>query len=140
MRIIKGSPMINTRVFAGAAALACCFMLNAVPMRAAAADYRFEMVGKPRLVAKKDVIQIRLVRVADGKPVPDVVIFESKADMGPAGMETMTAPVQPLPPDGGTYSFEVDPGMAGTWALHLAAKVQGEPETIRGTLNADLVK
>jgi len=30
--------------------------------------------------------------------------------------------------------------MAGTWALHLAAKVQGETETVRGTLNAALVK
>jgi len=55
-------------------------------------------------------------------------------------METMTAPVKALPPKSGTYSFSVDPGMAGTWALHLAAKVQGEQETIRGTVNADLVK
>jgi hypothetical protein len=30
--------------------------------------------------------------------------------------------------------------MAGTWALHLAAKVLGEPETVRGTVDVDLVK
>ncbi len=78
--------------------------------------------------------------MVDGKPVPDAVIFESKADMGPAGMQEMTAPVRAMPPKGGIYSFEVDPGMAGTWALHLAAKVQGEAETVRGTVNADLVK
>ena len=80
------------------------------------------------------------MRTADGKPVADAVIFESKADMGPAGMPTMGAPVKSLSAKGGTYSFEVEPGMAGTWALHLAAKVQGEPETVRGTLNVELVK
>ncbi len=132
--------MTSTRILTGAAALACILALTAVQAHAAASDYRFELVGKPRLVAKKDVVQIRLVRVADGKPVPDAVIFESKADMGPAGMETMTAPIKAMPPKGGIYSFEVDPGMAGTWALHLAAKVQGEAETVRGTVNADLVK
>ena len=132
--------MTSTRTVAGAVALACILAFPAIQARAAASDYRFELVGKPRLVAKKDIVQVRLMRVTDGKPVPDAVIFESKADMGPAGMETMTAPVKAMPPKGGIYSFEVDPGMAGTWALHLAAKVQGEPETVRGTVNADLVK
>ncbi len=132
--------MSSTRIIAGAAALACALALTAAQVHAAASDYRFELVGKPRLAAKKDVVQIRLVRVADGKPVPDAVIFESKADMGPAGMETMTAPVKAMPSKGGIYSFEVEPGMAGVWALHLAAKVQGEAETVRGTVNADLVK
>jgi len=132
--------MTRIRTLAGATALACVLALTAIQAQAAASDYRFEVVGKPRLVAKKDIVQVRLVRVADGKPVPDDVIFESKADMGPAGMETMTAPVKAMPPKAGIYSFEVDPGMAGTWALHLAAKVQGEAETVRGTVNADLVK
>lgn len=132
--------MTSTRILASAAALACTFAFTAIQAHAAASDYRFELVGKPHLAAKKDIIQIRLVRVGDGKPVPDAVIFESKADMGPAGMETMTAPVKAMPPKDGVYIFEVDPGMAGTWALHLAAKVQGEAETVRGTVNADLVK
>ena len=132
--------MTSIRNLMAAAALACAFAFTAAPAYAAASDYRFELVGKPRLAAKKDIVQIRLVRVADGKPIPDAVIFESKADMGPAGMETMTAPVKAMPPKGGVYSFEIDPGMAGTWALHLAAKVQGEAETVRGTVNADLVK
>ena len=132
--------MTSTRILTGAAALACVIALTVVQAHAAASDYRFELVGKPRLAAKKDIVQVRLLRVADGKPVPDAVIFESKADMGPAGMETMTAPVKAMPPKGGIYSFEVEPSMAGTWALHLAAKVQGEVETVRGTVNADLVK
>lgn len=136
--------MLREHVLSSAVALA--FAATALggitpsPALAAPQDYRFELVGKPQLLAKKDVVQVRLVRVSDGKPVPDAVIFETTADMGPAGMETMTAPVKALPPKSGTYSFSVDPGMAGTWALHLAAKVQGEQETIRGTVNADLVK
>jgi hypothetical protein len=128
------------RIFVSAAALACGFALSAVPARAAATDYRFELVGKPQLTGQKDIVQVKLVHATDGKPVSDAVIFESTADMGPQGMPTMPAPVKALPSKGGLYSFEVSPGMAGTWALHLAAKVQGEPETVRGTVNADLVK
>ena len=132
--------MIRTRILGGAAALACGLAFAAVQAQAKDTDYRFELAGKPHLSAKKDIVQVRLLRVADGKPISDAVIFESKADMGPAGMDTMTAPVKSLPAKGGIYSFEVEPGMAGTWALHLAAKVQGEPATVRGTLNVELVK
>ncbi len=132
--------MIRTRILAGAVALASGFASSSLPAHAAATDYRFELVGKPQLSGQSDIVQVRLVHAADGKPVPDAVIFESTADMGPQGMSTMAAPVKALPAKGGLYRFEVDPGMAGTWALHLAAKVQGEPETVRGTINADLVK
>ncbi len=132
--------MICKRILASASALAGILVLAGLPAYAAATDYRFELVGTPKLTGQKDVVQIRLVRVSDGKAVPDAVIFESKADMGPAGMATMGAPVKAMPAKGGIYSFEVDPGMAGTWAIHLAAKVQGESETVRGTVNADLVK
>jgi hypothetical protein len=132
--------MIRNRAFAGATALACVVASSVLPAYAAATDYRFELVGKPQLSGQKDIVQVRLLHVTDGKPVADAVIFESTADMGPAGMSTMPAPIKALPAKGGIYSFEVEPGMAGTWALHLAAKVQGESETVRGTVNADLVK
>jgi len=132
--------MIRNRVIAGALAFAGGVALAALPAFAATTDYKFELIGKPQLSAHKDIVQVRLVHVADGKPVPDAVIFESKADMGPEGMATMGAPVKALPAKDGVYSFEVEPGMAGTWALHLAAKVQGETETVRGTVNAALVK
>lgn len=108
--------------------------------KAAAQDYRFELAGKPAVSGGQNIVQVRLVHVADGKAVPDAVIFESKADMGPSGMATMPAPVKPMPAKGGVDSFQVDPAMAGTWALHLAAKVQGEPETVTGTVTVDLVK
>lgn len=132
--------MIRNRIVAGAFAFASGVFVAALPAFAATTDYKFDLVGKPQLSKGKDVVQVRLVHVADGKPVPDAVIFESKADMGPEGMATMGAPVKALAAKDGVYSFEVDPGMAGTWALHLAAKVQGEPETVRGTVNAALAK
>lgn len=132
--------MFHSRAFAGAAALACGLTFATVPATAKPADYRFETVGKPAASGGKDVVQIRLVHLPDGKALTDAVIFEAKADMGPAGMQTMTAPVKPLPGKDGVYGFEVEPGMTGTWALHLAAKVQGEADTVRGTVNANLVK
>jgi hypothetical protein len=132
--------MIRNRVIAGALAFASGVAFAALPSYAATTDYKFELVGKPQLSAHKDIVQVRLVHTTDGKPVTDAVIFESKADMGPEGMATMGAPVKALPAKDGVYSFEVDPGMAGTWALHLAAKVQGETDTVRGTVNAALVK
>jgi len=132
--------MTCARISVAAAAAACGFAFATHHARASSADYRFELAGKPRLSGQKDIVQVRLVHVPDGKPVPDAVIFESKADMGPARMASMPAPVEAMPASGGVYSFAVAPGMAGTWALHLAAKVQGEPDTVRGTVDADLVK
>ena len=125
----------------GAAVAAAIVLSSAVrPALAAATDYRFELAGKAAASGGKDLVNIRLVHLTDGKPITDAVIFESKADMGPAGMASMGAPVSAMPARGGVYRFEVEPGMTGTWAVHLAAKVQGEPETVRGTLEIDLVK
>ncbi|HVJ54927.1 MAG TPA: FixH family protein [Aliidongia sp.] len=132
--------MNRNHIVAGAAAFAFGIAFSALSSFAAATDYRFELVGKPEISGQKNIVRVRLVHVADGKPVPDAVIFESKADMGPMGMASMAAPVKALPGRDGLYSFEVDPGMAGTFALHLTAKIQGEPETVRGTVTTDLVK
>ncbi len=106
---------------------------------AAATDYRFELVGQPRGAGPKTIVQIRLVRVADGKPVPDAIIFDTKADMAPSGMAEMVSPLKPIAAKNGVYDFAVEPGMTGTWALHLAAKIQGETETVRGTVDTDLL-
>ena len=132
--------MNRNYVFASATAFACSLVFAALPSFAAATDYRFELVDKPQPADGKDVVKIQIVHTTDGKPVPDAVIFKTTVDMGPAGMPTMPAVVKALPAKDGVYSFEIVPGMTGTWAVHLAAKVQGETETIRGTVNADLVK
>ena len=109
--------------------------------KAKAQDYRFELAGKPEMSGGKDIVFVRLVYMPDGKPVPGAIIFESRADMGPAGMPTMTGPIKAMPSKGpGVYAFEIEPGMAGTWAITLAAKVQGEAETVHGGVNAELTK
>ena len=133
--------MICSRLFASAAAFVCAYALSIPPALSKADAYRFELVGKPQPKAGRDIVQVRLVHALDSRPVPDAVIFQTSADMGPMGMPTMTAPVKAaMPAKDGVYGFEVEPGMTGTWAIHLAAKVQGEPETVRGTITADLVK
>lgn len=132
--------MTRIRLLAGAAALVCAHALSPMPALAKADDYRFELVGEPHLAGGKDIVQLRIVHMPDSKLVVDAVIFESTADMGPAGMAAMTAPVKSISATGGIYSFGVEPGGMGIWALHLAAKVQGEPETVRGTITVELVK
>jgi len=138
--------MKMTRGLGGTAVLAAGFAFTAsitgiAMANAAAADYRFELVGKPSAANGKDVVKVRLVHVSDNKPVPGAVIIQTTADMSPMGMETMTAPAKVMAGDkAGVYSFEVEPGMTGTWALKLAAKVQGETETVHGTVTTDLVK
>ena len=124
-----------------AAGLALAPIVTA-PAHAAPQDYRFELAGKPQSAGSgKEVVPVRLVHVPDNKPVTDAVVFESKADMGPVGMPTMTAPIKPLPPtQPGVYRFEVEPAMTGRWAITLAAKVQGEAETVRGSVTAELAK
>lgn len=104
-------------------------------------DYRFEMVGKPQPSAAKQVVLVRLVHTPDNKSVTDAVLFESKADMSPMGMAIMIAPITWSPSaQAGLYRLEIEPGMSGTWAINLAAKVQGEVATVRGTITTDLVK
>ncbi len=71
----------------------------------------------------------------------DAVIFQVSADMGPDGMPTMKAPAKAIPASQpGLYTIEVEPGMAGNWALQVAAKVQGESETVRASLPVKLGK
>ena len=43
---------------------------------------------------------------------------------------------QPADPSG-LYHFRTETGMAGKWALTLGAKVQGETDTVRGTVIYD---
>jgi hypothetical protein len=104
-------------------------------------DYRFELVQAQPAGPGKTNVTVRLVHVPDNKPVAGAVLFESKSDMGPAGMPEMPGKVTTLPADkSGPYRFQIETGMAGKWALNLAAKVQGEAETVRGTVTFDAAK
>ena len=108
---------------------------------AAGKDYRFELVGPPVKQGKATLIKVRLVHVPDGKPVPGAVIIQTKLDMGPEGMASMTAPAKAAgAPEPGIYQVEAEPEMGGNWALHLSAKVQGERDTVTGTITVAVAK
>lgn len=127
------------------AALSAAVLLFAASSGASAAanGYRFEVIGKPVAKSGINTVLLRLVHLPDRKPVSGAVIFQTRADMGPEQMAAMTAPVKAKPStQPGIYAFEIQNGMMwkkpGKWALTLAAKVQGEPDTVRGTVNLDL--
>jgi len=116
---------------------AAFFTLSALGATAIAAptDYRFEFAQAQEAGPGKTDLTVRLVHIPDKKPVPGAVLFETKADMTPAGMTDMTGKVTPLSSDQpGVYRFQVETGMAGKWQLTLSAKVQGETGTVRGTV------
>jgi YtkA-like len=102
-------------------------------VHAGADDYAFEPVQSE--VDKGDgvTISVRLIEKATNKPVPDAVIIATRIDMAPDNMPTMLAPIASLPGDEpGVYRFKTDLVMAGRWRLSLAAKIQGEQETVKG--------
>src|SRR5437764_9571093 len=117
------------------AALVTLSALAAATAVAASADYGFEIAqAQPAGPGKTDLL-VRLIHLPDQKPVAGAVLFETKADMTPAGMAEMTGKVTPLTSDRpGLYRFQVETGMAGKWQLSLGAKVQGETGTVRGTV------
>jgi YtkA-like protein len=126
--------MANSRFAAGAAIGSVMAMLLLTgPAHAAAKDYRFEVVQAQPAGKNLTDLAVKLTHITDGKPVTGAVIFQTKADMGPSGMGEMTGKVTPQPADpSGLYHFRIETGMAGTWALTLAAKVPGEQEPVRG--------
>ena len=127
----------NPRTVLGAAILVLSAM-SANGAFAGAADYRFELASAQATGPRQTGVTVKLFHTPDGKPVTDAVIFESKADMGPSGMDDMAGKVTPAAPDkDGLYHFTTKTGMAGKWALHLSAKVQGETETVQGTVEFD---
>lgn len=102
--------------------------------RAGADGYGFEPV-KPEIQKGGATLGVRLVQKSTGKPVANAVIVRSRIDMGPDGMPTMDSPLTPEPSDEpGVYNFKTNLPMAGHWLLSIAAKVQGEPETVVGKI------
>jgi hypothetical protein len=102
--------------------------------RADIKDYEFQLVDKT--IKRGDaIISVRLVHKPDGKPVPDAVIFATRLDMAPDGMQEMATKVTPMPgAEPGVYRFKANLSMAGGWQLSLGAKVQGETGTVENKL------
>jgi YtkA-like len=133
------------KLYQNARLLGVCLLatvaLHAAWVRAAPADYRFEVVQVQSAGPGKSHVMLRLIHTPDKKPVTDAVLFQVTADMGPDGMPTMTAPAKALPASpAGLYTVQIEPGMAGNWALQVAAKVQGETETVHASLPVKLGK
>ena len=116
-----------------AVATSAVLSLGGAAAFAGADDYVFEPVQAELTKGDDVTIAVRLLHKPTGKPVADAVIFRTRIDMEPEGMAEMVSPVTPLPAtDPGTYAFKTDLPMPGRYLFRLAAKVQGEPETIVG--------
>ena len=98
-------------------------------------NYEFQLV-QPTVQAGSDrIVTVRLVDKSTGKAVPDAVIFATRLDMAPDGMQEMVTKVTPMPgTEPGTYRFRANFSMAGRWQLSLGAKVQGEIGTVENKL------
>ncbi len=102
---------------------------------AAKPPYVFSAVPTEVPIGVDAVIDVRLTKEPAGTPVENAVIFETRFDMSPDSMGEMSAQVTPQDsPTPGVYRFAVKPTMAGRWELKLGAKIQGEAETVRGSV------
>ena len=114
------------------AVIAAAVSLN-VTAFAGANDYVFEPVKAEVTKGDGVVVSVRLKHKATGKPVSDAIIVQKRIDMSPDAMGEMASPLIPVSSnEPGVYSFKTDLSMTGQWLLSIAAKVQGEPETVIG--------
>ncbi|MEZ2142085.1 FixH family protein [Bradyrhizobium sp. DN5] len=98
-------------------------------------NYEFHLVQPTIKTGADRIVTVRLVDKTSGKAIPDAVIFASRLDMAPDGMQEMVTKVTPMPgTEPGTYRFKANFSMAGRWQLSLGAKVQGETGTVENKL------
>ena len=109
--------------------------LGASPASAGPNDYAFEPVSVGVRNGKGSELAVRIIHKPTGKPVVGAVVFRTRLDMSPDSMEAMTAKHEALPStEPGVYRFKANLTMEGGWALKLMAKIQGEPDTVAGTV------
>lgn len=105
--------------------------LTATSAVAGADDYRFDLVSTDHRVGSGAILEVRLTDLRTGGAVEGAVIYATRMDMAPDGMATMTSSVTAMPTEEpGMYRFTTDLTMAGGWRFSVAAKIQGEPETV----------
>jgi hypothetical protein len=108
---------------------------------AAAGDYAFEPVQAELKKGDDVVVVLRLMHKPTGKAVPDAVIIRTRIDMAPDGMAEMASQLTVVPSsEPGAYAFKTDLPMAGRYLFSIAAKVQGERETVVGKVILKAVK
>ena len=124
-----------TRKFLSASAAIAVVVSLAGPIFAGGNDYVFEPVNAEIKKGDDVVVSVRLKHKTTGKPVTNAVIVQTRIDMSPDAMGEMASPLTPVPSNElGVYSFKTDLSMQGRWLLSIAAKVQGEPETVVGKI------
>lgn len=102
---------------------------------AGANDYVFEPVNAQVKKGDDVIVSVRLKHKPTGKVVTDAVIVQTRIDMSPDAMGEMASLLTAVPStEPGVYSFKTDLSMQGRWLLSIAAKVQGEPETVVGKI------
>ena len=125
--------MLPKYVVAGAV-IALAATLNVAAL-AGPNDYVFEPVNAQMKKGDDVIVSVRLKHKPTGKPVSDAVIVQTRIDMAPDAMPEMASPITQVPSaEPGVYSFKTDLSMQGRWLLSIAAKVQGEPETVIGKI------
>jgi hypothetical protein len=103
--------------------------------RADVKNYEFKLVEPTVRTGPDKTIAVKLVEKTTDRPVPDAVIFATRLDMAPDGMQEMATKLTPVPgAEPGTYRFKANFSMAGRWQLSLGAKVQGETGTVENKL------
>jgi hypothetical protein len=124
-----------TRKFLSAGIAIAIVVSLASSVFAGANDYLFEPVKAEVKKGDDVVVSVRLKHKATGKPVADAVIVQTRIDMSPDAMGEMSSPLTPVPSnEPGVYSFKTYLSMQGRWLLSIAAKVQGEAETVVGKI------
>ncbi|WP_027578798.1 FixH family protein [Bradyrhizobium sp. Ai1a-2] len=125
----------NTRRAVSAALMGMAMLAMTGTARAEIKDYEFQLVDQNVQAGADKIIAVRLVNKRTGKPVPDAVIFATRLDMAPDGMQEMATRVTIVPGgEPGTYKFKATLGMAGRWQLSLGAKVRGETGAVENKL------
>lgn len=121
--------------YAAGVAVVGLAVVAAMPAQAEIKDYEFRLTQSEIKKGDAAIVSAELVDKRSGAKVGNAVIFAKRLDMAPDGMETMTAPVELVPPTAsGLYRFKADIPMAGGWRLSIQAKVQGESGTLESKL------
>ena len=124
-----------------ATAFAVAISLTSAAAWAGALDYAFEPVAAELKKGDDVVIAVRLLHKPTGRSVTDAVIVRTRVDMAPDNMAEMVSPVAAVPgKEPGVYAFKTDLPMEGRYLLSVAAKVQGEPETVVGKVIFKAIK
>lgn len=132
---------MNSKPSLRAALAACASVIVFTGAVAAPDDYEFQLAEKQIKQGVGATIVVRLTDRRSGMPVENAVVFATRMDMAPDGMETMTTPVEAMPStEPGVYNFKSNLVMAGGWRFSIAAKIQGEIETIESRLEFEAVE